>query len=82
MQTMILTVVALALVAIPGMVVTNLNPSVIILGNLGANLAFLLIASLFYAFNKNLRNFVWRETKEWFGIGQTPIQEIELHQRF
>ena len=82
MQTIIIVVITLALLAAPVMFVTNLNSNVIVLGFLQGSIAFLMVASLFYAFNKNLRNFVWKETKEWLGIGQTPIQEIELNQRF
>ena len=68
----------LAIVAIPGILVVNRGPSGFVSGNLPGLLAVLVVSSLFYGFNKDLRKFVWRETKERFNIGQTPVQDIEL----
>ena len=68
----------LALVAIPGILVVNRGPSGFVSGNLPGVWAVLVVSSLFYGFNKDLRKFVWREIKEQFNIGQTPVQEIEL----
>ena len=71
--------VLVALTTIPGLFFIKDGPNEFVLANLPNQiLALIMVPGLFYCFNKNLRGYVRRETKEWLGIGQTPVQVIEL----
>ena len=72
------------LVAIPAIFAIDTGPNGFILGSLPGIIATqLILPILLYGFNKNLRAFVWRETKEWIGFENEiePQSEIES-QRF
>ena len=61
-------------VIIPGMFVTNQGPNGFIIGYLPMLMtALLVIPSLFYAFNANLRKFVVREVKEALGLNVLTV---------
>ena len=64
-----------SLVIIPFMFVTNKGPNGFILGNLPLLLlGTLVIPSLFYAFNVNLRRFVIKEIKDGLGLDYNIVQ--------
>ena len=64
-----------SLVVIPFMFVTNKGPNGFILGNLPLLLlGTLVIPSLFYAFNVNLRRFVVKEIKDRLGLDYNIVQ--------
>ena len=64
-----------SLVIVPFMFVTNKGPNGFILGSLPQLLmALLVIPSLFYTFNVNLRRFVVKELKEGLGLNHNIVQ--------
>ena len=61
-------------VIIPGTFVTNQGPNGFVIGYLPMLMtAWLVIPSLFYAFNANLRKFVIREVKEALGLNVLSV---------
>ena len=66
------------------MFVAGQGPNSFILGTLpGAVAAYLVIPISFFAFNKKLRKYVWKETKEALGlnvqaVGPTPPQNTRF----
>ena len=60
------------LVIVPGMFVTNKGPNGFIIGYLPLlTITVLVVPTLFYAFNHNLRRFVVREVKEVLGLNSS-----------
>ena len=81
----ILLVITIFIVtAYPAMFVAGQGPNSFILGTLpGAVAAYLVIPISFFAFNKKLRKYVWKETKEFFGlnvqvVGPAPPQNTRF----
>ena len=71
----ILSVISISsIVIIPGLFVINKGPNGFILSNMPLVLTVLVIPSLFYAFNANLRRFVVKEIKEVLGMDPNIIQ--------
>ena len=53
------------------------GPNSFILGTLpSAVAAYFVVPISFYAFNKKLRKYVWRETKEFLGLDPQTIEPI------
>ena len=68
-----------ALTAVPAIFAPQSGPNRFVLVTLPLMTnGSIVIPLLFYCFNKNLRNFVWKEIKDCFGIGQTPVQQISI----
>ena len=81
----ILLVITIFIVtAYPAMFVAGQGPNSFILGTLPAAFAaYLVIPISFFAFNKKLRKYVWKETKEAFGlnvqvVGPAPSQNNKI----
>ena len=68
-----------ALTAVPGIFAPKSGPNgfVLVILPLMTN-GTIVIPLLFYCFNKNLRKFIWKEIKDWLGVGQTPVQQISI----
>ena len=62
---------------IPGMFVTNQGPNGFIVGYLPLLVtSVLVVPSLFYSFNSNLRRFVLREVREFMGMDSNIVHPI------
>ena len=73
----ILFVVALVLVAsLPSIFLKGTGPNALVLRAIPIQIvAYLVIPACFYAFNKKLRKYAWKETKTFFGLNN-QVQDL------
>ena len=75
---MVFVVMILLAVCYPSIFVTTIGPNAFVLKTIPMSIAaYLVVPSCFYAFNKKLRKYVWRETKEALGLDFQTIEPIE-----